>query len=182
MKKIAKMILGVMALAVLIAPGCKHDEHDHNHENELITTVKVHLVPPGGGMVMATWKDLTPNEPTGVTVDTLRLDSGLVYSGRIELTDETVNPAVDRTSEIEKEKDEHLFVYKQTPSSPALLDVSIADTDSKGRPFGKLFSLKAKNEGIGKFRVVLRHQPGTKDGTEGPGDTDVDVEIPFVVK
>jgi hypothetical protein len=176
-------IFGILLLSGLIFQGCKHDDdHDHNHEGELITTLKFHLVPPGGGMVMATWKDLTPNEPSGVTVDTLKLDSGLTYSGRVELLDETVSPSKDRTAEIKKEGDEHLFVFKQNPASPALLNLGITDTDSKGRPIGITFNLSALQKGTAKLRVVLRHQPGSKDGTEAPGDTDVDVEIPFVVK
>ena len=178
-----KKMMAAALLSGLFFQSCKHDDdHDHNHENELITTVKIHLVPPGGGMVMATWKDLTPNEPSGVMVDSLLLDSGVNYTGRIELLDETVSPAKDRTAEVKAEADEHLFVYKQIPANSALLNIGITDTDSKGRPLGITFTLKGEKKGAAVLRAILRHQPGTKDGTEGPGDTDVDVQIPFKVK
>jgi hypothetical protein len=182
MKKRTISILFLMASLSFGFLSCKHDDqHDHNHENELITTVMMHLTPPGGGMVMATWKDLTPKEPTVVTVDTLKIDSGQVYTGRMELLDETVSPALDRTAEIKKEADEHLFVYKQEPT-PDKLQITTKDVDSKGKVFGSTFTLAAKLKGYGKLRVILKHQPGEKDGTEGPGDTDVDVMIPFVVR
>jgi hypothetical protein len=32
------------------------------------------------------------------------------------------------------------------------------------------------------FNIILKHQPGIKDGSEGLGDADVDVVIPVVIR
>jgi hypothetical protein len=93
------------SVALLGIQSCKKDDHDdHNHdENELITTVKISLTPVSGPTVSAKWKDLTPNEPSGQMVDTLKLDSGLVYTGKVELLDETKTPSDDISAEVKKE-------------------------------------------------------------------------------
>jgi hypothetical protein len=172
------------SVALLGIQSCKKDDHDdHDHdENELITTVKISLTPASGPVVSAKWKDLTPNEPSGQMVDTLKLDSGMVYTGKVELLDETKTPAVDISAEVKKEANEHLFVYKQVVETPKIVEVVITDKDSKNLPVGLEFTFTAINKGTGKLNVVLKHQPGEKNGTPGPGDEDVNVEIPFISK
>jgi len=172
------------SVALLGIQSCKKDDHDdHNHdENELITTVKISLTPVSGPTASAKWKDLTPNEPSGQMVDTLKLDSGLVYTGKVELLDETKTPAGDISAEVKKEANDHLFVYKQVVESPQIIKIDISDKDSKNLPVGLEFTFTALNKGTGKLNVVLKHQPGEKNGTPGPGDEDVNVEIPFISK
>jgi hypothetical protein len=42
-------------------------------------------------------------------VDTLTLQAGRSYTGRIELLDESVDPPISRTEEIRRDADTHLF-------------------------------------------------------------------------
>lgn len=177
----AMLAFGVLGLGLML-PSCKHDD-DHDHEGELITTVKLKLTRSDGQEQQAIWKDLTPNEPSGISVDTLRLDSGFVYSGVVELLDETQNPAKNRTEEIEREKNEHLFVYKQlNPSAPALWNLEIQDRDSRNLPVGLRFTLRTLQRNKARLQVILKHQTkNSKDGTEGPGDVDINVEFPVKI-
>jgi hypothetical protein len=175
-------LFGFALVAIFGNQSCKKD-HDHDHdESELITTVKISLTSPSGTVVSASWKDLTPNEPLGQTVGTLNLDSGLVYNGKVELLDETKTPADDISAEVKKEADDHLFVYQQVPGNPEIITIEATDKDSKNLPLGLEFKLTAINKGAGKLNIVLKHQPGEKDGNRGPGDEDFNIEIPFVSK
>lgn len=185
MKKRSFSILFALVTISLVSliSSCKHEE-DHDHAGELITTVKLTLRSTGGPDRVASWRDLTPNEPSGISVDTLKLDSGIVYNGTIELFDETQSPSVNRTTEIEREKDEHLFLYKQvSPLSPSLWNIAIQDRDSRNLPVGLQFTFQTLSKQNGRLQVILKHQPkNSKDGTEAPGDVDVNVEFPILIK
>ena len=106
----------------------------------------------------------------------------MLYTGKVELLDETKTPAGDISAEVKKEANDHLFVYKQVVESPQIIKIDISDKDSKNLPVGLEFTFTALNKGTGKLNVVLKHQPGEKNGTPGPGDEDVNVEIPFISK
>lgn len=57
------------------------------------------------------------------------------------------------------------------------------DLDANNRGIGQQFKIRTNGSTVGSqhpFRVTLRHQPGAKDGTFAPGETDV--EIKFKVK
>jgi len=178
----SKYILYATSLALVGIQACKKDHDDHNHDNELITTVKLSLTSPSGTVSSASWKDLTPNEPSGQMIDTLKVDSGVVYIGKIEMLDETKNPTDNISEEVKKEANDHLFVYTQIPASPEIIKVDRTDKDSKNFQVGLEFTFNAVNKGTGKLNVVLKHQPGQKDGTPGPGDADFNIEIPFISK
>jgi len=179
------LIFSALAGSFILFSSCKKDKVEDpkkNEENEVITTVKIHLTPPGGGMAMATWKDLTPADAAGQSVDTLRIDSGIVYTGRVELLDETKNPFVDRSLEVKKEDYEHLFVFKQEPVTPAFFEVKITDKDKNNLPVGLAFTFEGKKRGVATLNVILKHQPGVKNGSEAPGDSDVDIKFPVKIK
>jgi hypothetical protein len=174
--------------SLLIFSSCK-DEADApkpNEENELITKVHLHLVAENDSTKMghAEWIDLTPDDEAGRSIDTLRLDTSMVYLGEIELSDESKNPPVDITEEVEEEKDDHLFIYRQDPlESTVKFTVDRTDKDSKNLPVGLKFKFTTKNiSGNSRLRVVLKHQPGIKDGSEAPGDSDLDVWFPVKIR
>jgi hypothetical protein len=98
----------------------------------------------------------------------------------MELLDESKNPVESITEEIIEEADDHLFVYKPNPSS--LVNIQITDKDSKNLPLGVLSTWRTNSVGRGAVTVVLKHQPGVKNGTEAPGDTDVEVEFTTIVR
>jgi hypothetical protein len=64
----------------------------------------------------------------------------------------------------------------------ANINVTITDKDGNNLPVGleSLWTTGAASSGA--INVVLRHQPGVKDGTETPGDTDIDVVFPVNIQ
>jgi hypothetical protein len=184
-----KNSFSIIALSSLLMFSSCKDEADApkpNEENELITKVHLHLVAENDStkMVHAEWSDLTPDDEAGRSIDTLRLDTGMVYIGEIMLSDESKNPAINRTEEVANEKDEHLFIYRQDPlESTQKFTVERTDKDSKNLPVGLKFKLTTKSvSSQSRLQVILKHQPDIKDGSEAPGDADLDVWFPVKIR
>lgn len=165
------------------AMSCKEENPSPNEENELITTIRLRLTDSNGGTLSAAWKDLTPNDGAGRTIDTLFLEDSTEYSGTIEFLDETKNPVMDLTEEIRNESKDHLIVYKTvSPLTNDNLEVTRTDKDQNNFEIGLTYNFNTRFVGNGSLQVILRHQPGEKNGTETPGDSDVDVLIPVVIR
>lgn len=163
--------------------GCEEKNPSPNEENELITTVALYLTDSLGQSVSASWRDLTPNDDAGRTIDTLVLKNEAIYNGTIKFLDESKSPVLNLTDEIKSEAKDHLVVYKAvSPLTDENIVIVRTDKDANNLEVGLSLSIEAKKVGTGPFRILLRHQPGEKNGTEVPGDSDVDVEIPVKIR
>lgn len=150
------------------------------NEEELITTIKLTFTDSAdvNNVVTAMFKDADGeggNAPG--QHDTIRLAANKTYFTSIEILDESKNPAEDITEEVKEERDEHMFFYHPENIN---IDVFYNDKDSKNLPVGLSTTWKTKGTGNGKIKVILKHQPDVKNGTEAPGETDV--EISFVTE
>ncbi len=161
----------------------KSDDPIKNEENELISTVQLHLTGPEG-MVMAKWKDLSPDDEAGRTIDTLFLKDSTLYTGTLELLDESKSPVVNIGDEVKSESSDHLFVYGEMPeATPPRFVVKRTDKDANNLEFGMNFTLKTNGQtGQTNLHLVLKHQPGAKNGTSDPGDTDLDITFPVKIR
>lgn len=112
------------------------------------------------------------NQPS--TFDTIKLKTNTTYFASLALFNGILNEEI--TSEIEQEANDHLFVYKPSGSN---LNISVTDRDSNtpALPVGIKSTWRTGNTGNGTLQIILKHQPGIKDGTEVPGDTDVDLNF-----
>ena len=126
-----------------------------------------------------TFRDLDGDGGDAPVITGGTLKAGETYEGSVELLNETETPPEDITEEIEEEDDEHLFCY-----TPDGVDVDIVRTDSDGT-----YEIGLETEwtagsttGSGTVTIVLKHQPGVKDGTCGPGDTDIEVDFPVEIE
>lgn len=186
MTKNSFSIFAISSLLLFASCKDKADSPIPNEENELITKIHLHLVGETDSTKMghAEWIDLTPDDTAGRSIDTLLLDTGTVYLGEIELSDESKNPPVDISEEVEEEKDDHLFIYRQDPlESTVKYTIELTDKDGKNLPVGLRFKFTTKNiSGNSRLRVILKHQPGSKDGSEAPGDIDLDVWFPVKIR
>ena len=170
-------------MSTLVLSSCKRDDdepddpHDHNEE-ELITTVELHLQAADGSHASANWSDLDGPGGDDPIIDTLVLDTNTTYSLHIEFLDESGDAAYSLTHEIEEEGSEHIVCFDET-----LDELSITRTDSDGvYEIGLTSDWVTTNPSSGNVTISLKHQPEVKDGTCTPGETDVEVTFPIVIQ
>ena len=189
MKTIKNIIVLTVALSALFVTGCKKDDDDPTpstnnnnppaHEEELITSVILSFVDTAGVQPSVQYAFRDPdgdggNAPT--QHDTIRLVANTYYNATIQLLNESESPAEDITLEVQDEDDEHLFCY-----APSNTNVSVVRTDTDGTyEVGITTFWDTGAIASGETTVTLKHQPGIKDGTCAPGDTDV--EVTFVTE
>ena len=177
--------LATVLFTILLASCSKDNETPEAvNEEELITTLKVTLVPVSeGNTIVLTTRDLDgdgPNEPV-VTVSS-NLTAGVTYNGTIELLDETKSPADNITEEVEEEADEHQFFY--TIGSGLDVTATATNLDSEGNLLGTEFELTANTASSGSLTFTLRHEP-TKpnDGlSSAGGETDIEAAFSITVE
>jgi hypothetical protein len=176
-------IIAVLGLAVLAGiTSCKKDEdlvetpQPTINEPEVITTMTLTFTDAGGVQptVTATFRDPDGDGGLGADIfDTIRLQNNTTYNCAITLLNETVSPIEDVTLEISDEDDEHLFCF--TPSGA---NVTVTRTDTDGvLEVGLLSQWVTTTASNGTTSVILKHQPGVKDGTCAPGETDIEVNF-----
>ncbi|PKQ67070.1 hypothetical protein [Raineya orbicola] len=155
MKNLHKFSAFLLVGAVFFG-SCKKDDHDHNHahEQELITKVVVRFS-SGAETVTMTWEDTDGLGSNPPVIQNGKLKPNTTYDIDISIAGEG---GKDITAEITNEADEHQ-VYYGFPST-LFNSFQYTDQDSKGKPLG----LRAKvttipNTGGGNLQILLVHEP-----------------------
>jgi hypothetical protein len=171
----------ILAAASVIFTSCKKDDDSPqnpgtgNNQGEIITTVILQFTDSAG---VAPDAEFTFRDPDGsggngyVEFDTIRLVSNTTYLAEILLLDETKSPADTISVEVLEEAEDHIFFFLHTGVN---VTTGYLDSDANGLPVGIQTKWRTGTASSGTSQVILKHQPGTKDGTMGPGETDVDV-------
>jgi hypothetical protein len=175
----------IIAIATLLAVtaclySCKNDAPLTG--NEYITTIKI-LATNQSDLTTDTFEYVNFNEAKSIPpsyVDTVKLKPNVTYSIQLKVLNEANNPVQDLTDSITSLADEHLMIYNVDPTSS--VSVKILDKDSKGLPLGLMSNWKTTDSTSGYLRLILRHQPGHKNGTQTPGNTDFEADYPVVVR
>jgi hypothetical protein len=153
----------------------------------------------------ATWEQLlNPDgspKPVDVSKANITLKANSVYSAQLYIYDKTQNPIFVVSDEIKVRQNYHSFFYQPLPTNQPLiipfaagdvypapiptpvtgnvlnLSVNVTDYDTNTPPLKlgleSTFTTGAASNGW--LRIVLRHQPNSKNGTYAPGSTDLDV-------
>ena len=178
-KSFLKFAMGFLAIFSLTYTACKPE--DTPDEEELITKVSLTLVDAAGKSSTFIWND--PDGTAGAqkpTIDNVSLVANSVYTASVKVENASVKPVEDITTEIQKESNDHLFVYTFDKSN---LTVEITDKDGNGKALGLATKMTTKAVGDGKLRIVLKHKPTDKGNATNPGgETDFDVEFAVSVK
>lgn len=182
-----KFLLLLLPIA-LLAGACNRDEENvaPTDGNEAITTATLTLMSQTtvAQSVAATIDNLNATADTSRA--TLNLRANATYAGVLSLFDKTRTPPLDVSSEVQKEANEHFVVYTFTPAmgSPASMTVIATDRDTNPTPYplGLTTEVRTGAAGTGKLKVVLKHQPGIKNGQAAPGTTDLDVDFKVVIQ
>ena len=172
-----------LLMSTLVITSCKRDgddpddPHDHNEE-ELITTVEIHLSKSSGNHVIAAWSDVDGPGGNDPVIDTIFIDTNTTYTAEIEFLNESGDKAHDITHEIEEEGDEHIVCF-----SESLSGLTITRTDSDGtHDIGLESEWATEASENGSITISLKHQPDVKDGSCTPGETDVEVTFPVLIE
>ncbi|MCB0479376.1 MAG: type 1 periplasmic binding fold superfamily protein [Crocinitomicaceae bacterium] len=169
------------AIATIFFSSCKKAENpDDQNEEETITTVRLNFTDQSNQNTFT----VEYSDPDGVggnapTIGTINLDSGKVYTVSIEFWNEAETPAENITTEIQTESDEHIVCYEAMNN--LMVAFNITDQDANSLPIGLASEWTVTTYDDGEVKISLKHQPGVKDGTCTPGDTDVEVTFPVVV-
>jgi hypothetical protein len=176
-----KLILFLSA-AILTLQACKKDSDlpklpEPINEPEVITSLTLTFTDSANAsnIITANFIDNDGdggNQPS--TFDTIKLKSNTTYFTSLSIFNSIVNEEI--TSEIVEEDNDHLFIYKPTGLDLAI-NVTDHDSNIPPLPIGLKSKWRTGNTGNGTMQIILKHQPGIKDGTEAPGDTDVDLNF-----
>jgi hypothetical protein len=193
----------------LLSSSCKKDDptpDEPANEEEVITTFVFKITdsttnttttyffkdPDGDGGTAPFYGPTAAAQSDSV----LKLQANKTYFVVVELLDETKSPVETISTEVNNEGEEHMLFYNNgsntvvNSSNPFTVkmngsDMTIKytdlDTGSPQRGIG--LTTRWRTSGTGKFplNIVLRHQPGTKDGTYAPGDTDISIDFKYEV-
>jgi hypothetical protein len=180
-----KLLVFLCILSVCFS--CKKEDHEPHDDNELITTVDLIFTDANKKVSTFSFQDKDGDAKTPPEkFDKIVLDKNMAYTMEVHMYDETKNPKLDITEDIESESDVHLFVFKIDPS--ALFSLKAIDKDKNGLPIGLLSSGTTQNAvGAGKFNLILKHQPpvngkAVKTGNEAGGSSDIDLIFDLSIK
>ena len=168
---------------------------------EVITTMKLAIFdgtttvnymfkdPDGDGGLAAYYGNLSTGAAQGDSVINLAINK--TYTVNVLLLDETKAVTDTISKAVLDEGVDHLFFFNATnptgnPYSVyltgSMTTITYLDLDANLRGIGLLTKWQAPSMAMAKstITVSLKHQPGVKNGTYAPGDTDI--EIPFKLK
>jgi hypothetical protein len=179
-----KPFLNWMILILLLSVfsvSCSKDEEDMGNEEELITTLRLTLRETGSATVKVfEFKDpdgTGGNPPT--KFDPIILSPSKNYTCTIDVLNESVTPAVDITTEIIAESDDHQFYFE-----PAGVNINVLnlDTDTNGLPLGVSSTWNTGAISNGTLKITLKHKPGAKATGDLVSKGETDIEVNFTAQ
>jgi hypothetical protein len=181
--KTKSKILTITLISVMFLTSCKKDQPQNPtnpapvNESELITTVKLVFSDSANtsNVTTATFKDSDGeggNPPS--LFDTIKLAANKTYLVSILLLDESKVPADTISNEVLEEANDHMFFFHHTTVNVNTTYLDL-DTNNPPLPIGLYTKWKTGIASNGTSQIILKHQPGTKNGTETPGETDIDL-------
>jgi hypothetical protein len=174
-------------LLLLGAVCCDPTKPEIENEEELITTVKLSLVPKGGGSTIELFfKDLDGDGGKDPIIQGGILENGKVYNGKLIFLDETTSPSKDISEEILKEAEDHQVFYSPSADLKDAVAINYSDKDLNSNPIGLLTEFTTKKSGKGNLKITLRHKlskgnSGVKEGdiSNAGGETDIEITLPL---
>lgn len=177
-------LLSFTVLLHACKPVCERNPNDPEcaGENELITTLRVVFTDSASGTAAGTFqfKD-ADGDGLPEQLDTLRLSANTTYLAELKFLNESVSPAEDITPNIAAESNDHLIVFSAAAGSLTFRVIDY-DNNTPPLPLGLQSYWRSASAGSSTVQITLRHQPGVKNGTETPGDTDAEVTFPVQIQ
>lgn len=162
--------------------ACKPSTPPDPNEEQLITSVFIALRDSSGiePNKLFKYRDLDGDGGAAPSdFDTIRLLGNKTYFADLYFLDESKQPADTISKEVVAEADEHLVCFTSTGVS---MPIERLDKDGNNLPLGLKSKWKTEAPSSGTLRLVLKHQPGNKNGSCDPGSSDIDLLFPLVVQ
>ncbi len=136
------------------------------------------------------WEDLDGDGGNLPVIDTLNLDSGIIYTCEITILDKTKTPFDTVSNAIEEEKNAHQFFFTPSANLTAKIKAEILDFDTNipSLPVGLSFNLNTKSNQsfttpiLGSLNMVLSHYDGVPKTIEKSNECDIDINFPLKLK
>lgn len=183
MKTITTFTFLLLTGAALFFTGCKKDENQVTipppvtNEQEVVTSVRLVITDSITGNAIDTVVFLDPDgDGSGAPTvfDALQLQANTTYFMQVVLLNTLASPTDTISNEVAAEANDHQFFF--TITGAALTHTYLdSDTNTPPLPVGLQNKLRTGAASTGTFQVILKHQPGIKNGSAATGDTDVDV-------
>ncbi len=195
--------VALLALLGAAFTACKKDKKDEptpeqpappTNEVELITTMKLTLhdtTPHTNAIYIFSDVDGPGGNPatfggTNQSDSVITILSNHVYATTILLLDETKNPIDTISKAVLSEGVDHMFFFNSiTPSgnpfntylSGSMTNIKYQDLDANNKGIGlsTLWTAPSMMMSKSPLTIELKHQPGVKDGSYAPGETDIQV-------
>jgi hypothetical protein len=184
---------------VMISCDKDDDDHpDHEHEEEVITDVKLIFTNDADATDIVTARAEDP-DGEGVEeltiVDDIELDANKTYTLTFEIENNLGDETEDIREEIEEHADDHQLFFSfsndafANPTGNGNIDaaadpINYNDEDENGYPLGlsTTWTTSASSLSNGTFTVRLQHQHEVKTATSTANDGDTDFDLEFVLK
>ena len=182
MKKQLSYWMAALLMVTFVATGCKKDSKEPENEEELITTLKLTFTEVGGTATSTvTFKDADgPGGNAPTQNEQIVLAPNKQYNCTVQVLDESKSPAVDITTEVIAEANDHQFYYE-----PTVVNITVTglNTDPNGRPLGVTSRWNCGAvSGPGTVKVTLKHKPGAKGSNDPVTVGETDIEVTFAAR
>lgn len=191
--------LTILTIAIILAfSSCKKDDPKKpvaTNPQEVLTTVIINGYNQNDSNNLNyqfnfKWEDLDGDGGASPTIDTLTLDTSILYHCQVLILDKTKTPFDTVSFEIEEKKNEHQFFYKPSASLIGKWTIEILDFDDNNPklPVGLNFILSTKSNQnyalpfLGTLNMVLSHYDGVQKTTEKSNESDIDINFPVKLK
>lgn len=183
-------ILISIFILIFLLNSCKKDEKLNPvnpapvNQQELITTVKLIFTDSANTSFVSSFNFRDPDGEGGnapMEFDTIQLNANKTYWVSILLLDESKSPIDTISNEVLDEANDHQFFFHHAGVS---VSTTYSDLDSNNppQPIGLQTKWKSGMPSSGTSQIILKHQPGTKNGSEANGETDVDLLFTTIVQ
>lgn len=191
MKKITSIAIIVLFASATFTACKKKDSIDKPQvlEQELITTVKLHVTDTSGFDKTFAYKvdnGFGSTSQGQVSIDTVVLSPLKEYNVEVLILNEAANPVENTTEEILTENLHHLFLFQSSPATGAgSITATDGSKDDNGAPFNQKIVFETGTVGTGQLTVTLKHEPTDKTATTpdaAGGETDAQAIFPVRVE
>jgi hypothetical protein len=184
-------LLPLLALLTLVACDSNDPEDEIIDEEEVITLVRLNFTPEQASRDTLSFEARFDEARTLLSVDTLRLSSGITYNASVDLLNTLESPAEDISAEVREEAETHRFFYTLEGEAEPFITLFGFDADANSDPLGLTFKVQIVDRiggGVtsfgktGTMAVKLRHyEEDANLPTDKRADRDTSPDVPGIV-